>query len=68
MSFRVLTQDSGFKRAITQHSLCLEGSTERSDGNPGRRFGKIAMVARNASWVIGHTMVLCLEGSTLHGF
>lgn len=48
--------------------LCLEGSTERSDGNPGRRLGKIAMVARNASWVIGHTMVLCLEGSTLHGF
>ena len=61
-------QDSGFNRWLPDISLCLEESTERSDGNPGRRLGKISMVARNASWVIGHTMVLCLEGSTLHGF
>ena len=68
----MLTQDSGFKRAITNISLCLEGSTERSDGNPGRRLGTVqgeyktgrmrfaptAGTARNAASVIRPLVVV----------
>jgi hypothetical protein len=30
-------------------SPCLEGSTERSDGSPGRNIGKIALAAQDTA-------------------